>query len=76
MVRDVKNFGSKLNATTLTLLGPLSPGLLDPGLGTMYPLNPPLEGPASRSWFFSTATCNSSLIVFLVWLYLIFGGIK
>ena len=26
MVRDVKNFGPKLNATTLTLPGPLSPG--------------------------------------------------
>ena len=32
----------------------LSLGHLDPGLGTMYPPNPPLAGPDSKlSWFVS-----------------------
>ena len=40
-----KKFGPKLDASTSTLPGPLSPGPPGPGPGTMYPLNPPLAGP-------------------------------
>ena len=44
-----KKFGPKLVGTSSTLPGPLSPGPLDLGPGTMYPLNPPLAGPAGFS---------------------------
>ena len=46
MVRDEKNFGPKLNATTLTLPGPLSPGPPRPRPGYDVPPEPPLAGPA------------------------------
>ena len=51
--KEEKKFGPKLDATTSTLPGPLSPG-------TMYPLNPPLVGPARNPKIFNAAHSQNS----------------
>ena len=43
-------YGVMVRYQNLTRKPELLQSPLCPGLGTMYPLNPPLEGPAGRYW--------------------------
>ena len=61
MVRDLKNFGPKLNATTLTLPGPPRPG---PGYDV--PPEPPLTGPEDRSLMVPPPELTTTDIIIII----------